>query len=60
MERRWFRLTEIDAAQRYAQRLRGRLAQPVRVTRGPRQVVVDVVQDERRAQVPRTPDRRAR
>lgn len=60
MERRWFRHTELDAAQRYAQRLRGRLASPVRVIRGPRQVVVDVVEDERRTQVPRSPDRRVR
>lgn len=59
MERRRFRINELDAAQRYAQRLRGRLSGPVRVIRGPRQVVVDVVEDERRTAVPRDPDRRA-
>lgn len=60
MRRRHYRITELDAAQRYARRLRAAVSQHVRVVRSHGHVHVDVVEDERRASVPREPDRRGR
>lgn len=56
---RHYRITEFDAAQRYAQRLSEKLRAPVRVIRGHGEVVVQVVEDERSTATPHNPDRRA-
>ena len=58
MPRRYL-VTELDAAQRYARRLRDRMRQPVRVIRGKGQIIVAAVDDERRIDSPHEPDRRA-
>jgi hypothetical protein len=56
-----YRSTEVDAAQSYAKRLRKIVSDHVRVVRGGGQIVVNVVEDERRSAQgppPRTPERR--
>jgi hypothetical protein len=58
MTGRHYRITELDAAQRYACRLRATLHQPVRVMRGHGEVVVQTVEDQRRENTHRTPERR--